>query len=743
MQDASSANASATNDEIALSKKIQFGIGKRLILAFGGVGLLSVLISFVSWNGLSEMSETQADITSKDVPAISSALTLANQTSQLVASAPLLTSARTDEERTTQIKQINATLQATEREIAALSPLINDDKQIAALKDKVKKLQPIFKRLDEIVMQSQQSEAQRQKLSAQLIDLRSIAEREVSPLAKGINLKMLDISDKWIELLDQSIEKAATGEQVDYDASELEMAPLGVAQFQTSVLGFQNSANLLIGLLLEGSQSQDISKVQDLQGFFLQNIASMASPMAELAKDNEVPNLEKMFQQLLELGSKGDQNTDILKLRIRQLEMIKESETLLSQARDISGGLSTEVNKIVSTLQAGMDKAVASNNKLAKTTKTTLLIVAVVSVIVVILVGWLYILGNVVKRLLKLVQVMQSIAGGDLTTRVNRNGSDEISLMGSALALLRNGLRETDLLKQQQEEQRLKNQQLQKEQAQKLANDFDMAVGQSLSILSESVGDIRQKANAMNEISARTLKETQEVTSASQVMSEDISSVASNTEELAKSITEISGQVANSTQVAAEAVTRAAKLNGNIEQLQSGSEKIESVIGLINTIAEQTNLLALNATIEASRAGEAGKGFAVVASEVKNLANQTANAIDNISTLISDIQNEIAEAVDANAQITTIIEEIDQVSTGIAAAVEEQSAATGEISRTVQNTAAHVNTISERVVDVSDAIKDNNTMVEEVLGGVSEIDDQSSSLTEEVDHFLNDVRKSG
>ena len=176
-----------------------------------------------------------------------------------------------------------------------------------------------------------------------------------------------------------------------------------------------------------------------------------------------------------------------------------------------------------------------------------------------------------------------------------------------------------------------------------------------------------------------------------------------------------------------------------ISSLDEAAKQIEAVITLIQDIAEQTNLLALNATIEAARAGDAGKGFAVVAAEVKNLANQTAQATQDIGQQISGIQGSTNDAVSAIAEIAQHVESVSEYTGSIAAAIAEQSSTTGEINRSVQEAASGTNLAAENMMHVDEAIVQTSDASTKVKSASMAMVEQTGVMRDRVTQFLQSV----
>ncbi|MBT0769863.1 methyl-accepting chemotaxis protein [Kineosporia sp. J2-2] len=225
------------------------------------------------------------------------------------------------------------------------------------------------------------------------------------------------------------------------------------------------------------------------------------------------------------------------------------------------------------------------------------------------------------------------------------------------------------------------------------------------------------------------------VSSSSEDVSANVQTLAAGAEEMGASIGEIARNAQLAADVAGTAVARAQSTNATISKLGESSAEIGNVVKAITQIAEQTNLLALNATIEAARAGDAGKGFAVVAEEVKQLAQETARATEDIANRVEAIQADTGEAVTAISEIGTVIAQINDFQTTIAAAVEEQSATTTTMSRSVGDAAQGATGIAGNIASVAEATRSTTATLTEADAAVEQLDRVAAELRTAVGRF--------
>ncbi len=416
-----------------------------------------------------------------------------------------------------------------------------------------------------------------------------------------------------------------------------------------------------------------------------------------------------------------------------------EAIALIGQTR----GSFLEMSK---TVEAIGEMSAAAANKAAKAAEDvqvharniTLFVMAVV--VALSLAAAMMLKNGIATPIIAMTDAMRRLAEGDKSVEIPAHGrKDEVGAMADAVEVFKQNAIEAERLAAEQEAARAERER-RAAAIESLTRDFDLKVSQVLNIVTGACTELDATAQTLSATAEQTNSQATTVAAATEQASASVQTVATAAEELSASIGEIGRQVETASRISQATADDAQRTNTTVKDLADSSAHIGTVINLINDIASQTNLLALNATIEAARAGEAGKGFAVVAGEVKNLANQTAKATEEISNQVAAVQDSTQNVVTAIGQIVGQIGELSQINATIASAVEEQAAAATEIARNVQQAAAGTQEVSSTIVGVSQAAGETGAASKQMLAASQSLSAEAISLKDVVEDFLNGVR---
>ncbi len=273
-----------------------------------------------------------------------------------------------------------------------------------------------------------------------------------------------------------------------------------------------------------------------------------------------------------------------------------------------------------------------------------------------------------------------------------------------------------------------------------IAEEFETKVGRLVEALFDRASEMEAQSQTLNQVANEARQRSDSTNRRAEEVTSNTQTVASATEEMSASTQEIVQQVSRSSDASNTAVQRVEETNATVLNLAEAAEKIGAVTGLISDIAEQTNLLALNATIEAARAGEAGKGFAVVAGEVKDLANQTAKATEEITVQVTQMQSVTSETVRAIGDIKETISEINEMSRAVSSSVNEQNEAVSEISRNTSLIADGARGVTDETNEMRDVADRADGAANTTASAAQDLVRQIEGLKTEVMDFAEHVR---
>jgi methyl-accepting chemotaxis protein-1 (serine sensor receptor) len=350
------------------------------------------------------------------------------------------------------------------------------------------------------------------------------------------------------------------------------------------------------------------------------------------------------------------------------------------------------LEELVKLMRDETQSAVAAARQSAARGQAASLVVIAVATLLAILACALLIMRTVVRPLKHAVGVVDRVAAGDLTVKVDASSRDETGRLLQGLTRMRDGL------------------------------------AQAVSLIrrsAESVGSAsKEMAVGHADLSSRTEEQAASLEETASSMEELATTVKQNTESARQADEVASGTAATAGrggQVMAEVAT-------TMQGIAEAARKIADIVGLIDSIAFQTNILALNAAVEAARAGEQGRGFAVVAAEVRALAQRSAAAAKDIKGLIQNSGDTVGEG-------TRQVESAGRTMQEIEASVQRVKAMMSEISAASREQLSGIEQVSGAVTQMDRVVQQNAALVAQSAAAAQHMADQAEYLLESVSRF--------
>lgn len=407
----------------------------------------------------------------------------------------------------------------------------------------------------------------------------------------------------------------------------------------------------------------------------LDTLTNSATGDAQSLVNDAVQMTRDAISQLQGAGSYPDNVVQQKQTRLDAAQTLQQSEASLEGLLSLAENLQQGVRGIADTTRQSVESSISTSSWING-------IITLVSIALAVFISW-YTVRSISVPLGKVNHMLNIMADGNLTERVDYNSEDEFGALAGNTNTLTENLR------------------ILVEGIANRATQLATAAEQSSSVSDETTNAIEEQRNQIEQVATATQEMNSTASEMAQGADKALGEIQHSDDE-AKRVREISEQNRSTIEGLAQEIQGASEV---INQLSENSKNIGGILDVIRGIADQTNLLALNAAIEAARAGEQGRGFAVVADEVRTLASRTQESTEEIQDMIESLQNDSERAVnvmnrgrdqaeksvkqtdDAASALQSITDSVHQAadsSNHIATAAQEQSRTAHDISERLE-----------------------------------------------------------
>jgi methyl-accepting chemotaxis protein len=466
----------------------------------------------------------------------------------------------------------------------------------------------------------------------------------------------------------------------------------------------------------------------------------------------------KSYQKALELLNKERKNIAALaesSERPMPVDISDYMEKNLFKFEELTQRIHTiwqENIEIVSRLDAVRKKMIAKEKEISADIQASLeeirktnfisALVIVMMIFAVLILGGVIIMRSISRPIKKLISMVIDLAEGegDLSMRLELRHRDEMGDMAKWFnrfiekiqSMIRDIIRNSETLNTASSN--YLNLSGQMSRGADRMSEISNSVSTATEEMSMSISTI---ASAAEEMSVTI----QSVSSTAEQMSRNMNAVTGSIEDMSDAITDIAQNAQKGSSISTEAMDMAKSATAVMNKLGDATTEIGEVTKLITRIAEQTNLLALNATIEAASAGDAGRGFAVVAGEIKELANKSARAAENIARSIDGVQKNIGGAVRVIEDISGIIGKINESVLVITDSVEQQTHTANDIMYNVREASIGSSNIAASIAEIAKGANEMSSNAGEAVKGSNDMAYNIQSISEAAGEANNRARK--